>query len=109
VLGRLGEDQRTPVGLVVTARPDAAESASEYGNFAGMMFDWGDFGRNLGQNISRRAQEAAERAARKQTAGGVPTPVGAAIWQTWPPGNDLVVVHSSRCPRQGDRFRTKSV
>jgi hypothetical protein len=56
--------------VVVTSRPDAAESASEYGNFAGMMFDWGDFGRNLGQDISRRAQEAAERAARKAEAAG---------------------------------------
>jgi hypothetical protein len=56
--------------LVVTSRQDAAESASEYGNFAGMMFDWGGFGRELGQNISRRAQEAAERAARKAEAAG---------------------------------------
>lgn len=54
--------------LLVTGRQDAAESASEFGNFAGMMFDWGDFGRNLGQNISRRASEAAERAARKAEA-----------------------------------------
>jgi len=54
--------------LLVTSQVDAAESASEYGNFAGMMFDWGDFGRNLGENISRRAQEAAERAARKAEA-----------------------------------------
>lgn len=54
--------------LVVTSRPDAAETASEYGNFAGMMFDWGGFGRDLGQNISRRATEAAERAARKAEA-----------------------------------------
>ena len=54
--------------LVVTSRLDAAESASEYGNFAGMMFDWGGFGRDLGQNISRRATEAAERAARKAEA-----------------------------------------
>ena len=54
--------------LLVSSRPDAAESASDYGNFAGMMFDWGDFGRNLGQNISRRAAEAAERAARKAEA-----------------------------------------
>jgi hypothetical protein len=56
--------------LVVTSRSDVAESASEYGNFAGMMFDWGGFGRDLGQNISRRAQEAAERAARKAEAAG---------------------------------------
>jgi len=54
--------------LLVSGQADAAESASEYGNFAGMMFDWGDFGRNLGQNVSRRAQEVAERAARKAEA-----------------------------------------
>lgn len=56
--------------VVVTNRIDAVESADEYGNFAGMMFDWGGFGRDLGERISRRAQEAAERAARKiETAG----------------------------------------
>lgn len=65
--------------LVVTSRLDAAESASEYGNFAGMMFDWGNWGREIGQNwgeigrevgerVSKRAQEAAERAARKAEA-----------------------------------------
>lgn len=65
--------------LVVTSRPDAAESASEYGNFAGMMFDWGSWGREIGQNwgeigrevgerVSKRAQDAAERAARKAEA-----------------------------------------
>jgi hypothetical protein len=67
--------------LVVTNRPDAAESADEYGNFAGMMFDWGnwgremgqkwgDFGREMGGKVSKRAQEAAERAARKAEAAG---------------------------------------
>ncbi len=67
--------------LVVTSRVDAAESADEYGNFAGMMFDWsnwgremgehwGSYGRDLGERISRRAQEAAERAARKAEAAG---------------------------------------
>jgi len=67
--------------LVVTSREDAAESANEYGNFAGMMFDWGNwgremgehwgnYGRDLGERISRRAQEAAERAARKAEAAG---------------------------------------
>ena len=65
--------------LVVTSREDAAESANEFGNFAGMMFDWGNWGREIGQNwggigsdfgerISRRAAEAAERAARKAEA-----------------------------------------
>ncbi|MBN1450906.1 MAG: hypothetical protein JW963_07820, partial [Anaerolineales bacterium] len=67
--------------LVVTSRADAAESAADYGNFAGMMFDWGNwgremgehwgnYGRDLGERISRRAQEAAERAARKAEAAG---------------------------------------
>jgi hypothetical protein len=56
--------------LVVTSRVDAAESATEYGNFAGMMFDWGGFGRDLGESISRRAKEAADRAARKTEAAG---------------------------------------
>lgn len=65
--------------LVVSGRPDAAESASEYGNFAGMMFDWGDwgreigekwgsYGREMGERMSRHAQEVAERAARKAEA-----------------------------------------
>jgi hypothetical protein len=65
--------------LLVTGRPDAAESASEFGNFAGMMFDWGNWGREIGQNwgdfgrevgerMSKRAQDAAERAARKAEA-----------------------------------------
>jgi len=59
--------------VLVTDRADAAESADEYGNFAGMMFDWGswgreigqnwgDFGRELGERISHRAEEAAHRA-----------------------------------------------
>jgi len=65
--------------LVVTGRPDAAESANEYGNFAGMMFDWGnwgremgnkwgDYGREVGERMSKHAQEVAERAARKAEA-----------------------------------------
>jgi len=65
--------------VVVTNRPDAAESADEYGNFAGMMFDWdswgremgafwGGFGRDLGERISQRTQEAARRAERKAAA-----------------------------------------
>jgi hypothetical protein len=78
--------------LVVTSRVDAAEAAEEYGNFAGMMFDWGNWGREMGEHwgnwgremgehwgnygrevgerMSRRAQETAERAARKAEAAG---------------------------------------
>ena len=62
--------------VLVTNRIDAAESADEHGNFAGMMFDWGswgreigeywgNYGREMGERISRRAQEAARRAERK--------------------------------------------
>ena len=62
--------------VLVTDRMDAAESADEHGNFAGMMFDWGSWGREIGQNwgnfgremgerMSHRAQEAAHRAERK--------------------------------------------
>jgi len=62
--------------VLVTGRPDAAESADEYGNFAGMMFDWGswgreigqywgDFGREIGERVSRQAHEAARRAEHK--------------------------------------------
>lgn len=65
--------------VVVTNRPEAAEAADEYGNFAGMMFDWGSWGRevgerwgglgrSLGERISQRAQEAARRAERKAEA-----------------------------------------
>jgi len=59
--------------VLVTNRTDAAESADEHGNFAGMMFDWGswgreigqhwgDFGSEIGERISHRAEEAARRA-----------------------------------------------
>ena len=62
--------------ILVTNRQDAAESADEFGNFAGMMFDWGSWGRELGQDwgnigreigerVSRQAQQAARRAERK--------------------------------------------
>ena len=51
--------------VVVTNRIDTVEAAEEYGNFAGMMFDWGGFGRDLGERISRRVQEASERAVHK--------------------------------------------
>jgi hypothetical protein len=62
--------------VLVTGRRDAAESADEFGNFAGMMFDWGSWGREMGQDwgnigreigerVSRQAQQAARRAERK--------------------------------------------
>ena len=62
--------------VLVTNRQDAAASADEFGNFAGVMFDWGSWGREIGQDwgnigreigarVSRQAQEAARRAERK--------------------------------------------
>lgn len=62
--------------VLVSTREGAAESADEFGNFAGMMFDWGSWGREIGEHwgslgqeigdrVSRKAQEAAGRAARK--------------------------------------------
>lgn len=62
--------------LLVSTREGAAESADEFGNFAGMMFDWGSWGREIGEHwgslgqeigdrVSRKAQETVERAARK--------------------------------------------
>lgn len=62
--------------LRVTGQERAAETADEFGNFAGAMFDWADFGRDFGrdlseaitrqvQNATRRANNTAQRAARK--------------------------------------------
>jgi hypothetical protein len=62
--------------LLVSTDTGAADSADEFGNFAGMMFDWGSWGRELGQDwgnigreigerVSRQAQQAARRAERK--------------------------------------------
>jgi hypothetical protein len=45
----------------VSNRPDAAESAQDFGNFAGVNFDWSGFG----DRISRRVEEATRRAAKR--------------------------------------------
>jgi hypothetical protein len=45
----------------VSNRADAAESAEEFGNFAGLNFDWSGFG----DQISRRVEEATRRAAKR--------------------------------------------
>ncbi|MGC8855525.1 MAG: SHOCT-like domain-containing protein [Anaerolineae bacterium] len=52
----------------VTSNEQAGESADEFGNFAGMMFDWSDFGQDLGEQISRRVREATRRAEKQATA-----------------------------------------
>jgi hypothetical protein len=46
----------------VTGESDAGESADEHGNFAGVMFDWSNFGDQLNERISRRVEEATRRA-----------------------------------------------
>ena len=62
--------------VLVSTSKGAAESADEHGNFAGMMFDWGswgreigeywgNYGREMGEHISQRAQERARRTERK--------------------------------------------
>jgi len=61
--------------VLVSTRQDAAESADEFGNFAGMMFDWGswgreigehwgNYGREVGERLSQRAQEMTQRTER---------------------------------------------
>ncbi|MGE5250790.1 MAG: SHOCT-like domain-containing protein [Bacteroidota bacterium] len=61
--------------LRVSSQERAQGSPEEFGNFAGMMFDWSEFGSQLGVHISRsveqatrRAAEQAERAARRAEA-----------------------------------------
>jgi len=49
----------------VTSESGAGESADEHGNFAGMMFDWSNFGDQLNERISRRVEEATRRAAQQ--------------------------------------------
>ncbi|HEY6071909.1 MAG TPA: hypothetical protein VIV15_00600, partial [Anaerolineales bacterium] len=49
----------------VSSQDKAQQSPDEFGNFAGMMIDWSDFGAQLGERISRRVQDATSRAARQ--------------------------------------------
>ena len=55
----------------VTNRADAGESAEEFGNFAGLNFDWSGFGDRISRQVEqaaaragKRAEEAARRAER---------------------------------------------
>lgn len=45
----------------VSNRADAGESADEWGNFAGLNFDWSDFG----ERISRKVEQATARATKR--------------------------------------------
>ena len=51
--------------LRVSSQEKAQQSPDEFGNFAGMMFDWSDFGNQLGARISQRVEEATRRAAQQ--------------------------------------------
>jgi hypothetical protein len=55
----------------VSNRSDAGDSADEWGNFAGLNFDWSDFGERISRQVeqatsraAKRAEEAARRAER---------------------------------------------
>lgn len=55
----------------VTNKADAGESAEEFGNFAGLNFDWSGFGERISRQVeqataraAKRAEEAARRAER---------------------------------------------
>jgi hypothetical protein len=51
----------------VSDRADAGEFAEEFGNFAGLNFDWSGFGERISQQVERatkRAEEAVRRAER---------------------------------------------
>jgi hypothetical protein len=55
----------------VTNQADAGESAEDFGNFAGIGFDWSGFGERLSRQVeqaTRRAGKHAERAARRVNA-----------------------------------------
>lgn len=74
----------------VTNKPDAGESAEEFGNFAGLNFDWSGFGERISRQMeqataravkhaeeaARRAERQAERHARRWR-----TSAGAARWK----------------------------
>ena len=52
----------------VSNRADAGESADEFGNFAGLNFDWSGFGDRISRQVeqaTRRAAQRAEEAARR--------------------------------------------
>src|SRR6185295_11874791 len=46
----------------VTNKADAGESAEEFGNFAGLNFDWSGFGEMISRKVERATGQAARRA-----------------------------------------------
>ncbi len=81
----------------VTNNAEAGNSAEDFGNFAGMNFDWSGFGERISRQVeqataraAKRAEEAARRVERhaKRHAGrwGGNVKVGPWNWQTGPKG-----------------------
>lgn len=66
-LGRGGTRIHIRAGseIRVSSQDQAHQSPEEFGNFAGMMMDWSDFGAQLGANISRKVEAATKRAAQQ--------------------------------------------
>ena len=46
----------------LTNQANAAESAEEFGNFAGLNFDWSGFGERISRQVERATGQAAKRA-----------------------------------------------
>jgi hypothetical protein len=46
----------------LTNQANAAESADEFGNFAGLNFDWSGFGERISRQVERATGQAARRA-----------------------------------------------
>jgi hypothetical protein len=49
----------------VTNRADAGESAEEFGNFAGLNFDWSGFGERISRQVTDRVTKRVEEATRR--------------------------------------------
>lgn len=66
-LGRGGPQIAIRAGgeVRLASQDQAQQSPDEFGNFAGMMLDWSDFGAQIGARISRRVEAATKRAAQQ--------------------------------------------
>lgn len=77
----------------LTNRANAAESAEEFGNFAGLNFDWSGFGERISRQVeqataraAKRAEEAARRAERHARRWGGKVNVNMGPWDFGPKG-----------------------
>lgn len=71
----------------VSDRSDAGESAEDFGNFAGLGFDWSGFGERISRRVeqvtrraAKKAEEAARRVERIGRRAGARVNVGAGRW-----------------------------